>query len=216
MQGSVGLEVSAETRGEIFPKPLPQVESTPPAAFDDTRVDIAAISPGAEARLLSLLHDEKPEGDEARANVADEFKAQDEKRHEAFRLFREWRDEVAMPVFAGFVVRLRAQGHKARALVRSVENGPGRHAVESVTLKLGLRTSIAEGRNWFSSGHVEASVTEYNGRRFEVSPEPEEPQGGARRRDAPPGKPVRTELPSATELEAEVLQVLERLKNRGY
>lgn len=209
-RGRIDLRPEKANRTEIFPQDLPGENDPVPARFDDTSSQVSTLSEAADAKLRALF----TAIDEGRKPAPDE---QDEtSRLETALLrtrpFKEWRERVALPHLSALVSQLRAAGHTARVIVRSVEPTTMGHEVSDsielrVRMHIGRQHDPARGR----PGHLRVSMSEYAGWRLDVSPSREE--SGNRHGSAP-----RTTIESmpAEQLEIEVVGMLERLRARGY
>lgn len=206
-RGRVGLQPGRENRAAIFPSPLP-ADDAPPSGFDEADAQNSALSHQAEekfAGILSAIETSRPRPPDP-ADVAAQLEASRRK----VLAFEKWRDKVARPVFSAFTIRLRADGHWARVVSRSV--GPderGRDAFRSIELRVKLTVGSRHNPSYKPSGHLRISMTDYGGWRQEVDPNREESQRYA---SGPTGV---VEAVAPEQLEAEVLALLDRLRTRG-
>lgn len=166
---------------------------------DESAVDVSKDTQQKLAALLAAVADQQKQwstgddatGEERREQVRGKMKS-----------FREWRDAVALPVFNGFVHYLRAHGHSAKVVPRSVDAAHGRFATESVELRLGIAVGSPANPTYHARGFVRASISELQGYWITVSPEPSRERGNR----LPTGEP-----PTKEHLEAMVVLVLTRL-----
>ncbi len=190
-------------RTQIFPKPLPNEDAPPPRRFDDTYDAIVPLSMNTRERLTELLaamaEYRKPNEEEA-----EDPKVPSERLLGRIQQFRSWRDTVAHPLFAAFVIHLREEGHSARVVVRSVESAPKHESVE-------FKVRLHLGNPYRPSGYVRVSISEYTGWRLEVSPAPDESRGRYSQADTQGNEQMTKE-----QLEAAVISVLDRLQARRF
>jgi hypothetical protein len=157
MGGRIDIDLDESNRTRIFPNPLPKGDAPEPAGFDDTGKALPLTS-AIDARLETLLAKLG-----ARTNVGDtdektSIRRTVEKSRTHFDEFRDWREQVALPVFSAFVLRLRRGGHRARVVVRSVPVELGvREASESVELRVQLRKL----NHYVSSGNICISLHQH-------------------------------------------------------
>jgi hypothetical protein len=197
-------------RAQIFPKPLPGELDLPPNGFDDT-IDVKTpLSAEAEEKLSTLLTAIAVQRDSGK--TADEHQeGTREHSHNDKLPFLEWRDTVAQPLFSAFVSRLRAEGHSARVVLRSVEPMSNRHeAIESIELRVKLHVGSTYNPTYRASGHIQISMSESRGWWGIVSPAPGESRGRYSQAPFPHAEAMTQE-----QLEALVLATLERLRAQG-
>lgn len=207
--GAVRLELhpELESRKPIFPWPLPREGDPSPAGFDDTLDKPPLLSKSVRGRVRELV--KSPEPAASRANVAAPEAVKETARR--MSVFREWRDAVGRPTLSGFVRILRDAGQRARVVVRSVEPVPESvEPFESVELRVQLHASTQFNPSYWRSGHLRISASARGSWTLAVWPSKAEEQ---RRYSSPPAQPApKLEGMSGTQLEALVLQMLERLK----
>ena len=197
-----------ENRTTIFPHRLPGDEDPPPDGFDHAQPESVSLSGATDSKLGDLLTAL------ARKSSPPTEETPERSRSESVELkmrpFREWRENVALPVLSVFVSRLRAAGHAARVVVRSVDaNASEGEAQESIELRVQLHL----GSHHRPSGRLRLELSEYRGWRVEVHP----PRDESRNRYSPSAAPEAENIPMPKEkLEGEVIGVLERLRTRGY
>jgi hypothetical protein len=206
--GKVNIDPSDDNRRRIFPDPLPSDTDPEPKQFDDTGDRLLPLSVATNERLAALQT--KSTEQKGRLNleeIADAPEAGGEQNRRKLLEFRQWRDSIAHPVFSAFVHELRSHGHRARVLIRSSESAAGSETIE-------LRVTLNVLLHYRPSGHVRISVFQHSlgGWKLDISPAPE---SSSRHSSPVPGKQLAAN-PQTTkaELEAAVLDVLERLRGQ--
>lgn len=200
----VHLNVTASNRARIFPKTLPSDDAGEPEGFDNTGEGIP-LTATTDEKLQLLLTDvasvrevEIPSGaavthdDESRGGIDN---------------FRGWREQVAHPVFSSFVTQLRAAGHRARVVIRSIvpsSESDRWDGLESVELKVKLRVTS----HYIPPGHVRISIAQRN-MVWQADISPPAKQSGNYGSSNPTS--VDKGMPKE-QLEALVLTMLQRLK----
>ncbi len=203
------LRPSRDNRTEIFPKALPAEDDPIPVRFDQTSTCTLQLTDASGAKLASLLA--ATAAGSVPADASDQQPSGMDKTREKLRAFREWRNAVGLPVFSEVVSRLRAAGHTARVVIRTVEHGARRQeARESIELRFQLRMGITQN-SYRQSGHVRLSVSEYAGWMLDVSPR----RDASMSRGSPPVR-QQVECMVQSQLEEEVLATLERLRDGRY
>jgi hypothetical protein len=192
-----------ENRARIFPDPLP-ADDTPIKEFDDTGNASIPLSPEAKTALADLLQEKSRSKTETPSSteVADDTRTQNAR----IQTFREWRENVARPLFSTLVHQLRGAGHAAHVIVRSVDDSPNRlGGAEYVELRVRLRTKDGYLR---SLGYLRISLSP--GGRWSETTKPS-PEGGHGRPSEPP-----VEQMVAGQLELRAVEMLRRLGAQGY
>jgi hypothetical protein len=199
-------EPDEEKRTKLFPDPLPGAVLPPLPEFDAStstrRADLSAPVGEKLATALDALRAARRASGEQRNDAP-----ADVSTHLAE--YRKWRDEVALPVFAAFIDRLRVAGQDGRIVTRAApEDGTSAAAVE---LRLFLDGGIAHNPSYRRTGHLRVEAHANGHVRLEVDPKQE--SQGARYGETPTPK-----LADWTKerLEGEVLQLIERLRTRSY
>jgi hypothetical protein len=205
LHGMGTIDAAAETRVDIFPKPIPGVDEPPPVAFDDTASDAPALPKDAAKRLAALL----PAADlrSGKDDENDEIEIEPSREHESTdrsNAFQHWCATVARPAFSSLAVALRAAGHSARVVVRP-PSGVGWAA--SIEIRIKPRST-----RYLPDGHVRVSCLAYMPDwRLEVSPNARETP--ARYGTSP--HPTVTTTTSAADLHGLVFAALERMTATG-
>lgn len=183
------LEPTDATRRKILPVPVPKDGEPLPTTFDATLDVSSAIAISAEKIDTFLVRaNERP----PRAQTS----AVDEKFAEGFNHFERWRQDVALPVFSGFVHALRVRGHRARVVLRSAAPAQGER-----TESIELRADIV-GRH--QTAVVRAEFSGYRGWHFRMEPTDPTPTYGA-------AKPTTMAELDATKLQEKVTSLLKRV-----
>jgi hypothetical protein len=181
------LDPADGTRRDIFPRPLPKRGEPPPKAFDATLGAETSIAIKPE-KLDSFLPTATATPSPVRGRPSDDG------FQEGFNEFERWKNDVALPVFSGFVHALRARGHRARVVLRSVSPDQGERT-ESVELRADI------GR--YQESSVRAEYSGYRGWQFSTTPADATPAYGAI-------KQVTLNDLDAAKLEEKVVAVLKR------
>ena len=207
--GRLQLHPDEVNHVQIFPLELPERNGAPPAGFDDTSSELADLSESVDDKLSKLLaelsatreSDAPPTSEQSRSDAAEE----------KLQPFRNWRKQTALPLLSTFVSRLRAAGHSARIVVRSVAADVARREAEEsielrVRLKVGLPTHYSP--TYRPSGHIRVALSEWKGWQLDVQPSREESTNQYAR--SPVSRKIENMPPE--QLEAEVISLLNRLK----
>lgn len=116
------------------------------------------------------------------------------------------RSPRVLPLFSTFVRRLRAKGHNARVVVRSVDAAEGDGFPEWIEIRVHLHGGSHHNPEYRATGHVRTSFV-YGRWQLDVRPRP----GDSRARYAPQIPAPKIEQMSKEELESQVIAMLERL-----
>lgn len=206
--GHFDIDLDENNRARIFPTPLPAGTDPEPKQFDDTGKENQPLSTATSDRLKALLANATERKSRFNLEEGPEAAASRDEQSRSKRLeFQQWRHKIAHPVFSSFVHQLRANGHRARVRIRSAESSHGSDSVE-------LRVSLNISPHYNPSGHLRISAIEHSlgGWHVDISPAPE------RGRAHPGPSPTTPVTPSAQttkeQLEALVLEMVERLQTR--
>jgi hypothetical protein len=208
--GRIDLRPEKANQVAIFPKELPGEDDPPLAGFDHTSSLQSSLSESVDLKFKELLAGIDAERKPPASPASDRTRL--ERAELKMRPFKEWRDKTALPLLSAFVSRLRAAGHSARVVVRSVgADAPGREAQESIELRVRVHIGTPHNPSYRPSGHVRVMLSEYGGWQLDLSPSRDD--SSSRYSTAP--RPKAESMP-LEQLEAEVISMLERLKARGY
>lgn len=202
----IDLELSDETRKQIFPIPLPDSNGSTPGDFDYTKSDSPPLSPLKRDALQAVLTSLNARGEtHAGADIGAAF--YEGQSGEAIQGFVEWRERVARPVFSSFVRALRNAGHRARVAIRSVPacSSSYRQASESVELRIHFQTQT----HFHLHGSMRISLFQTSSEKWVVKVFPDIQRG----RSSPTIRPI-LQMDAATtveELEGEVLLLIQRV-----
>lgn len=214
MGGEIDIDLSDSNRATIFPRPLPAEGEPEPEGFDDTSKETTPLSPATRHKLQELLT--KVAADKgllAGLAEAEAAQARSDETVNKMHEFQQWRKKVALPTFSSFVPQLRAGGHRARVVTRSVSALPSpeyREAFESVELRVQLHTATPYNfAGYFRPGRIHISLSQHiPAWRIDISPLEARERNGH-------GTSVLMKPTAATtvaELENWVLTILDRLK----
>ncbi|HEY5850405.1 MAG TPA: hypothetical protein VIT62_06525 [Lysobacter sp.] len=199
-----------QRRVQLFPSDLVGAMDVPPAGYDWTAGSTIPIAESTVTRLASVFAGiaGKKQGQEW-----DDSNDRVNSAKAMMRPFQEWRQEIAVPILSAIVAELRAAGHSARIVARSVEAAVGSHreAEESVEFRVGLHLGTKHNPQYRPSGHLRISISEYRGLRLDLSPDRPNSRGGHAAGNSQP----QLESMTADYLEAEALGVIERLATHG-
>lgn len=201
----VDLPPNEANRVEIFPREISGTLGPPPKEFDDTLGDVSLLAASSEDKLRELMSRLSAQR-LVRASGRDSVTTEPSAADAASRVFEDWRESIAMPVFSSFVARLRDSGHGGSVRARQLDRGA------SVELDVKLRSSTPYNPECVVSGKLSVSISASGRWTIEVVPPAD--QGSRRTTTRAPGDGAGSSEARAfskEELEELVLGMLERL-----
>jgi hypothetical protein len=182
------LPAHPEDRVSIFPCPIPDENGLPPATFDQTLPSPTALPEPLRLALASKLN--IPEPSQERERAAGTIGS---KECPGEKAFKQWREEVARPIFSSYVQALREQGQRARVVIAGDQTLRGLGSAE-ISLRMNIKRPLPHNPLYWADGHVTVSYDEHAGWRVSLSHESGKGRTYSSGRALPNGEPSAEDL----------------------